>query len=186
MLAHHLRHRARERRLPGEHVPERDAERIDVRADVDLALFELLRAGKMRRADEAALRDGGRVLRAGRERFREAEVDHFHRQLIVLADEHEIRRFDVAMDEPVNLRGIERPCHLIHDLQCEQRRERTLPFNQSVHRFPVDELHRVKHRLAFRREMEHRRDVPVPQLRRRASLTDKALPGDVAVEELAS
>ena len=49
----------------------------------------------------------------GTRRFREAEVDHLHHQFVVLAHQHEIRRLDVAMHEPVLLRGIQRARDLI-------------------------------------------------------------------------
>ena len=113
MLAHHLRHRAGKRRLPGEHVPERDAERIDVRPGIDFLFLELLRAGEMRRADEAAHAEGGGVFAVGGDRgLGQAEVDDLGDQLVVFFDEHEIRRLDVAMHEPVLRGGIEGAGHL--------------------------------------------------------------------------
>ena len=56
MLTHYLRDRSAKRGAARKHVPKSDAQRIDVRANVDFLFFELLRAGEMRGADEAAHR----------------------------------------------------------------------------------------------------------------------------------
>ena len=107
MLAHHLGHRPREGRLPGEHVPERDAEAVDVAPHIDVFFLELLGTRKVRRADEAAHRHRRRILGpTTRAAFSQAKVDHLHHQLVVLAHEHEVRRLDVAMHEFVPLRCI--------------------------------------------------------------------------------
>ena len=69
------------------------------------------------------MRNRGRVLLARRERFREAKVDHLHDQLVVLVNEHQVRRLDVAMHEPVDLRRIQCARDLINDLQGAARAE---------------------------------------------------------------
>ena len=184
MLADDARDRAAERRPPGEQVPERDAERVDVGAHVDLALLDLLRAGEVRRAEETAhgqRRAGGAGL--ARERnFREAEINHLHHQILVLMHDHQVRGLDVAVDEVVGLRGIERAGDLRGDFQRERRGQRTLPFDERLGGFAVDEFHRVEKVPAFLAEMEDRRDVAVPQPRRRAGLAHEALAGGVAVQ----
>src|SRR5580693_4487414 len=47
VLIDHTDHRTVKRRAAGEREPERRAERIDVRPNIDLLFFQLLRAGKM-------------------------------------------------------------------------------------------------------------------------------------------
>ena len=53
VLVHHLGGCASERRLAGQHLPKRRAERVQVRADIDLHSRELLGTGKIRRPTKA-------------------------------------------------------------------------------------------------------------------------------------
>ena len=186
LLAHHLRHRAGERRLPGEHVPERHAERIDVRAHVDFLFLELLRAGEVRRADEAAHAERGRRPRrrgAGQD-FGEAEVDDLGAR--VRRPRCTSMRFAGLMSRWTS------PCccaALSARATCAVMRSATSgrsgPWRlmSASTRLAVDELHRVKIRVALGAEMKDRGDVPMPQLGRGARLADEALPRHLAVQD---
>ena len=129
MLAHHLRHGTAEGRLAGEHVPEGDAERINVRPHVDFPLFELLGAGKVRRAHEAAQAQGGRVLPfPANRRLGQAEIDDFGDDLVVFLDQHEIRRLNVpVVPEAVLGGGVQGARHLSGDLQRGRSRGQRCP-----------------------------------------------------------
>ncbi len=54
MLGDDAGHRTHECGFAGEHVPQGDAEGVNVRPDILGALVQLLRAGKVRRADKSA------------------------------------------------------------------------------------------------------------------------------------
>ena len=184
MMAHHLGEGAAEGGLGGEHVPEGDAEGINVRSGVEFQLLELLRGGEMRGADKAGAGHGDfagdDVFAAGR--LGEAEVDDLYHQLLVLVDEHEIGGLDVAMDELVFLRGIEGARDLDGDAQGEDGGQFAAAPDEGLDGLPLDEFHRIKISVALDAEMEDGADVAMPKLRGGPGLADEALAGDVAVD----
>jgi hypothetical protein len=106
---HRRRHRpARVRRLAGECVVEHAAERIHVRARVDLVPRELLGRHEVRGADPLA---GGREPGVGADDLGEPEV----RQVGVLPGEQHVGRLDVAVHEPDRMGGVERRAELQTD-----------------------------------------------------------------------
>ena len=69
--------------------------------------------------------------------FRQAEVEHLHRAVRAHLD---VRWLEVAMDDPLFVRGFERLGDLLRDRQCVIERDRPLrdPVRQ---RRPLDQLH---------------------------------------------
>ena len=115
---------AGERRLAGQHVIGRDAERVDVAAGVELAAFDLFGAHVERRAHrDADLREvrAAVALHAG-----EAEVGDFH---FAAAGEHDVFGLDVAVDDAFAGRFGERGGDLPQDIERELRRERAAAAN---------------------------------------------------------
>jgi hypothetical protein len=119
---------------------------------------------------------------AGR-RLREAEINDLGNDLVVFLHEHEIRRFDIAMNQIEFSGGIQGASYLPRDLQRHPRRQRALPLDHSLEGLAIDELHRVEPRIAFSPKVNDGGDVPMPQLCRRARLANEALPGHVDSQE---
>ena len=101
------------------------AERIDVRAAVDLVAADLLRRDVVHRAQ----RPFGRRLGGIGEPAAEAEIAKPRVQGLiraVIAGDEDVARLDVAMDEPGGVRGIQRAGHLLQDRHRGVRRQVTL------------------------------------------------------------
>ena len=183
VLAHHLGERTAEGHLPGEHIPQRHPQRVDVRANIDLLFLELLRAGKVRGADKSPHREGGEVVVLFvLDRFGEAKIDHLDEKIVVLPDEHQVGRLNVAMDEMVLLRRRERARHLQRDAHRDHRIDRSLALDEGLDRLAIDKFHRVKKRVAVRAEMKDRSDIGMAQLGRGPRLAHEALLRDFALE----
>ena len=183
MLAHHLRGRSAEGRLPFEHVPKSDPERINVRPHVGFPLFELFRTGEMRRAHKTAGGQSGRVFALGPGIFRKAKVDHFHGKVAtILADEHDVRWLDIAMHQPLLLGGSQRACHLRGNFQSHQDWNSAFTLDECFDGLPIDKLHRIEIVVTFLPEMKDRRHIRVPERRGRTSLTQESLPGRLAIQ----
>jgi hypothetical protein len=85
----------------------------------------------------------------------QTEIDHFHEDLtITLADEHEVRRFDVTVDKVLPFRGDEGGGDLLSDIECEKAFERAIAFHERIHRFAVDEFHRIEIAVAVLTQVE--------------------------------
>ena len=185
MLGDDLRHLARERRPAGEQNPERHPQRIDVRAHVEVAFLQLLGTRVQRRADEAR---GGqlRVRIVSAVRAREAEVDHLDEEpvlaVLVLVDDHEVRRLDVAVDETLARRRRQRARDLEPDAQRRLQRQRPDAFDEAFQRLAVDELHRVEEPLRIDAQVVDGGDVRVAHPRGDPGLADETLAGGLAVD----
>ena len=111
--------RTAEGQLAAKEIPERDAQRINVRARVDARATELLRTGERRRSDKAAvcqvpIRRTGRALD-------QAEVDDFARHSMmdtsITPGQHQVARFEVAVNEVAGACGNQGQSHLPDDFQ---------------------------------------------------------------------
>jgi hypothetical protein len=164
-----LRRRRFERDRARQHFVERDAERVDVRAAVDVVAIaaDLLRTHVDGRADERA----GFGQRRGLLRAREPEVrDH----RFVLVREDQVRRLDVAVDDPVLVRVEQRPRRSRDDARTILRRELAV-LERAIERFALDELHRVPVHVVGLADFVDLDDVLVRQLRDRLRLAQEAL-----------
>src|SRR6516164_24124 len=96
MLGGNLSCGATERRVARKHLPERHAQRVQIRPDVDQGSCELLRTSKLRRSDKTSwCRNCGLSVRLI-ERLGQAQVDDFCRNTaVILQTDHDVTRFDV-------------------------------------------------------------------------------------------
>ena len=125
-----------ERRFAGEHLVEHAAQRVHVRAGVDLVAARLLRRQVLRGADHrGGLGDG--VAGVG-ERAGDAEVHHLHRAR--LAD-HDVGGFDVAVDDAVLMAEVQRLAGVCDDLDGPLGRHRALGVHDVAQRHTLDVLH---------------------------------------------
>ena len=107
MRGQHARQRRRRERLRArEDLVQHHPHRVDVAARVELIALHLLGAHVVRRADDEA-RLGHPFLRLGHPR--DAEVHQLHLALVV---DEDVLRLDVAVDDPLLVRGLQPAANL--------------------------------------------------------------------------
>jgi hypothetical protein len=153
---------AREGHVPRQALVQRDAQRVDVRAPVDLvgARLDLLGGGVLRRAPELSEgREGARFLGEG-----QPEIEQ--QRAAVRRDAH-VRRLHVAVDDAGGVRALERPRDVprvtdrrgdVHGLAAPARRPQQL-----VEPGTLDHLHREEGDALVLARVVHADDVLVPQ-----------------------
>ena len=109
---------AAERGPAGQHLVQHHADAVDVGRRAHAVTARLLGRHVPRRPDD---RRRERIAAAVREP-RDAEVPHLDR---AMAGDQDVRRLDVAVDDPVGVGVGERPAELLGDIACVPRRERT-------------------------------------------------------------
>ena len=118
------------RALPRQHLVEHHAQCVDVRPRVDVVrVHHLLRRHVGRRADDHARRRHRRLVRLVRE-LRDAQVRQLRRPVRV---EHDVLGLDVAVDNPVPVRHLQRERDLRSDAHRLGHRERAAPLEAVRH-----------------------------------------------------
>src|SRR6516162_2712769 len=186
MLIDHAGNRPLKWRPPGQHEPKSRAQRINIRADVDLFLLQLFGTREMGRTDKSSHRQRHRLLKHCAQRFGQAKIDHLYEQVIFIGVEykHDIRRFNVSMNQFLAIRRDERACHLSYDSEHKIRREWTLKLNTAFDSFPLHILHRIKESALGITEMENCGNIGMAQACRRPGFAQKPLSCSFAVEIL--
>ncbi len=123
-----------EGRLAGQQLVEDDAERVEIRARVDLASPGLLGREVLGRADDRARL--GHLARPG---ARDPEVRHLHAPLAV---DEDVVRLDVPMHDAVPVREAQRREDLARVLDRDVDRRGAAADDELLERAPVEELHR--------------------------------------------
>ncbi len=161
-----------ERQSAGDQLVEHDAERIEIGAAVD-RLTERLLGREVRGGadDETLVRHAARCAREG-----ESEVgDLVDRQRRRLGDQH-VRRFQVAMDDAVLMRVLERR----EQLERQPRDAVEVARRACAEIAAVHELHDEERRRAVTADVVDRDESRVVERRRRARLVQQArLLGDL-------
>ncbi len=124
-----------ERWLAGEHFVQHAAQRVHVGAGVDLLTARLFGGEILRGADHG--RGLGDVAGIG-ERARDAEVHHLHRAGVA---DHDVRGFDVAVDDPVLVAEVQRLARIGDDLDGPARLHRPVGVHDVAQRDAFDVLH---------------------------------------------
>ena len=179
-VLHDDRHRgiAAERQGAGQHLVHDDAERIQIRPVVDLDALRLLRRDVVHRADR--LRDLLGLLAVGE--ARDAEVHHLCR---AVAQQHDVVRLDVLMDDAAAVRVIQRARHLLGEVNCLLPRQMVLLAQVVLERDALAQLHDDVLRLGvILRDVVDRNDIIVRQLGYRLCLVVKTLAELVVRREL--
>ena len=134
-----------ERGGPGQQFVEQDAQAVHVGADVHVqaAQLRLLGGHVQRGADHlGGLREQGPVGQPLPGRLGDPEIDHLHHRLVVVQRHQHVRRFDVAMDDPLLVGMLDCLADGDKQLQPLLRREQMLvavigdrdPFDQFHHK----------------------------------------------------
>ena len=108
---------------------EEHAQRVDVAAGIDAqgAHFRLLRAHVLQRADHRpVLGEEGPLGELLLGRLGHAEVDHLGDRLAVVQRDHHVRRLDVAVDDPLLMRVLDRLADRDRNSSSRWRGERRL------------------------------------------------------------
>ncbi len=162
----------------GQHLVGHHAERVDVAARIERFAGELLGAHVGRRAEHHALLSELLLLLRVR-RFapsRDAEVEHLDEVCLPRAiGEDDVLGLQVAMDDALLVRLVERSAHLLHDLERALRRHRSAAFDDLVQGLALDELHRdVERAVRGRAKVVELDGVWMLELRDRPALAVKA------------
>ena len=178
-LEHHRLGHARERRRAGRHLVEDDAEREQIAAAVDLEAPRLLRRHVV---DGAQRRTGGRELiggpRLGRDRpasglgqLRHAEVQHLH---FTAPGDEQVRRLEVAVDDALAMRGVERVGDVLAVAQHLVQRDRAAR-DPRLQRLALQQLHHHELLAGVLADVVQRADVRMIERRDGARLAEEAL-----------
>ncbi len=132
-MAHHRQVLALERLVAGQHLVEHHAQREEVGPVVHLLALDLLRRHVVGRAEELTLLGEVRAVEPG-----DAEVRDLHP--VVRGDE-DVRRLDVAVDDPVRMRVVQRVPHLGDGVDHELHRQRLVVLEQELQVRPAHVLH---------------------------------------------
>src|SRR5437870_3620212 len=103
---------------------------------------------------------------------------------ISVENQHDVRRFDVAMDQFLSIRRDERTSYLPRDPQRKICQERPFTLNAPLSCFPLDILHGIKESPVRITEVKNGCDVWMPQAGRRTRFAQEALAGSLAIEVL--
>ncbi len=176
LLGEHLdRRAAAERRPELEHVGEEAADRVEVGARPHRQRATLLRAHVLRRPRDHVLRRERRPLVARVVDVGQAEVDHLHRGLRRRAGEEHVVRLEIAMDDAVRVRDLERVEELREDgHHLGQRRRRVVLVQPRRQGSPFEVLHHQVKGAAIGTEVEDAHRVGVVEQRRRVRLVPEA------------
>ena len=174
--------RARERLAPRDHLVEHGAEREDVRARVGFLALELLgrhvlegpedRAGlrEVRGAGHGRQRRQAGLLRHGRHRLGEAEVEQLHARL----RDHDVAGLQIPVHDPLPVRLVERVGDLDAVAQRLIERQRALA-EPVAERLALEVLHDEVLGLALAADVVERADVRMRELRDGLRLALEAL-----------
>jgi hypothetical protein len=169
---HRLRGRPVERRLAGKHLVQHRGQRVDVGPRVEpLVARGLLGAHVGRRADDEPCL-GQLLLVAPSEVPRDPEVGH---ERVAVVGEEQVLGLDVAVDDAVAMRVLERLRRLAGDTERVLDRELPLPPEPVAERFALDERHREPEASGRLAGVEDRQDVGMLEPRGEPDLSEEAL-----------
>ena len=157
-----------ERDVPGQHLVEHDAERVDVRLAVDVVAERLLGRHVVGRAEHAAV--GGQPVVA--QRAGDPEVGHLGRALGV---QQHVLGLDVAMHDLVRVRGPERAGDLDRVRQRLVDRQPAHPPDPVLERLALDVLEDDVGPVLVLAGVDHADDVGMRELGDRPRLAPEAL-----------
>ena len=162
---------------PGEHLIEHDAQRIDIRTMIYAPALALLRRHVCRGAYANA---GGRELLRSLYHPRQSKVSQEHPRAAIHQD---VGRLDVAVNDALSMRIVQRLCRLCHDLDRLLQRQ-GLSRREVLERARIDVLYRDIADLSLLPIVIDGQDVGMVQPAYGFGLTDKALAEPIFVRKV--
>ena len=160
-----------DRHLAGKHFIKDYAQRIDIRAMIDVErVFSLLGCHVDRRPERLPGKREMRVQVFGADDFREAKIRDFHPALFI---EKDVARLDVTMNHAFIMRELQRVTDLGHDRERPRRRKR-FRFDHPFQIGPVDEFHHEVAQPLGLAEIVHGNDVRMIERSKSLRLPKKA------------
>ena len=169
-----------ERHLAGQALVKEHAQRPDVGAMVQVLLAARLLGRHVERRSEQQAGVGQTIagvpfVAARLDRLRDAEVDDLDEVGVAALDQVDVLGFDVAVEDPLGVRGAERAGDLAGDPQAALDRQRRLAHRQLGQRLAVEELHHDERAAVVGgAEVRHVDDVLVADGAREARLLQQA------------
>ena len=100
MLRHHFGGTTPKGHMTGQHLPERNTKRVEIRTDVHLSSYNLFRTGELRCSGKGAGRRDRGLSTGFIDRLGQAEIDNLGRHsALVLKAHHDIAWLDVPVNE---------------------------------------------------------------------------------------
>ena len=174
----------RERRPPGEAFEQHAPERVHVGPRVRGAALELLGRRVVERADELPRPGDARVARRALREPEVREVDVLPGLRAPLPREQHVARLDVAVHEPLLVRGVEGRRDLPHDGDGPRGLERSALVQQRAQIGPLHVAHRDEQVAAGGAGLVDRDHVRVVERRGEPGLADEPLPEAFVLGEL--
>src|SRR5207248_926359 len=136
----------------------------------------LFRTGESRSSNETGLSLVGTACSPRSHDFGDAVINDFNngRTAARIALEHDVRRFDVAMDNAARFGGSQRARNLLDNFQRERKRQWTFPADFGLECFALDQFHNVKTFTGLFAVVTDPRDVRMTNLRSRARFAQEA------------
>src|SRR6266481_2628215 len=174
MLVHYLGWGALERSLTSQHLPQRDAKGVEIGTDIQADSSKLFRTSELGCSGKGSggcnRGFGTRLIK----RFRESKVDDFRCYAgPFLQMNHDVRRFDIAVDQVLFVHGGQTRGDLCRNLQRQVYLEPAGPFDEVLQGLPFHILHRVEVIPEASAQMENRSNVWMTEASCRARLAHK-------------
>src|ERR1700758_1310244 len=145
VLIHHLSGRASERRLARYHLPEHNAQRVEVRADVHANTGELLWTSELGSTSKNSRRRNNGFSRHGGCELCQPEVNNlYHRTASFLEAHHDIARLDVPVYQLLLVHRSQAGGDLCCNFQGQLHFDPPRAFDEMFKRLSFHELHRVE------------------------------------------
>src|SRR6266487_4674165 len=146
---------------------------------------KLFRTGESRSSNETGLSLIGALRRPRSHDFGDAVINHFNngRTAARIALEHDVRRFDVAMDNAAGFGGSQSTRNLLDNFQRERKRQWTFPPDFGLECFALDQLHHIEAFAILFTVMTDPRDVWMVNVRSGAGFTQEARPDSASLRD---
>src|SRR5207248_6648097 len=136
----------------------------------------LFRTGESRSSNETGLSLVGTACSPRSHDFGDAVINDFNngRTAARIALEHDVRRFDVAMDNAARFGGSQGARNLLDNFQRERKRQWTFPPDFGLEGLALDQFHNVKTFTGLFAVVTDTRDVRMTNLRGRPRFAQEA------------
>jgi hypothetical protein len=168
---------------PGQALEQDAAERVDVRACVDVVALDLLRRDVVDSADHSRCAGSGDALTRA---LRQSEVGQVRVFCIALPADQDVGGLDVPVDQPSRVRGVERVGDLAEQSHRPGGAERALLAEQPFQVALLDVAHRDVEGPVRLAGVVHGQDVRMLERGRDLGLREEAAPEALVVREVRS